>query len=80
VLHDDRGILEVVLPGASPEPPRRRQRRADPLALTAGPCGVQAHLVREGGLGPALPASSALPMILAGADIRVACSLVAAPA
>ena len=61
-----------------PEPPRRRRRPAGPLALTMGPYGAQAHLVRDAGLGPALPSSSALPMILAGADVRVARRLVSA--
>ena len=61
-----------------PEPPRRRRRRAGSLALTVGRYGAQAHLVRDAGLGPALPSSSALPMILAGADVRVARRLVSA--
>jgi hypothetical protein len=62
-----------------PEPPRRRRRRpVGSLALTVGPYGVQAHLVRDAGLGPALPSSSALPMILAEADVRVARRLVSA--
>ena len=61
-----------------PEPPRRRKPPAGPLALTVGPYGVQAHLVREGGLGPALPSSSALPMIMTGADVSVARRLVSA--
>ena len=63
-----------------PEPPQRRRRRPGSLALTVGPYGVQAHLVRDAGLGPALPSSSALPMILAGADVRVARRLVSAGA
>src|SRR5215831_16229469 len=49
-----------------PVPSRRRKRAAVPLALTLGAYGVQARPVREDGLGPALPSSSALPMILAG--------------
>lgn len=61
-----------------PRPPRRRRRPAVSLALAVGPHGVQAHLVRDAGLGPALPSSSALPMILAGADVRVARRLVSA--
>jgi hypothetical protein len=61
-----------------PGPPRCRRRRPGSLALTVGPYGVQAHLVRDAGLGPALPSSSALPMILAGADVRVARRLVSA--
>jgi hypothetical protein len=61
-----------------PEPSRRRRRPAGELALTMGPYGVQAHLVGDAGLGPALPSSSALPMILAGADVRVARRLVLA--
>jgi len=39
---------------------------------------VQARLVRDGGLGPAVQISSALPMILAGADVYVARGLVCA--
>jgi len=35
-------------------------------------------LVRDGGLGPAVQISSALPMILAGADVYVARGLVCA--
>ena len=61
-----------------PAPPRRRRRRVGSLALTMGAYGVQAHLVRDAGLGPALPSSAALPMILVGADIRVARGLVSA--
>jgi len=61
-----------------PEPPRRRKRPAGPVALTIGPYSVQARLVRDGGLGPAVQISSALPMILAGADVYVARGLVCA--
>jgi len=61
-----------------PEPSRRRKQPAAPVALTIGPYGVQAHLVRDGGLGPALQSSSALPMILAGADVHVARKLICA--
>jgi len=61
-----------------PEPPRRRGRSAGgPLALVLGPYGVQAHRVGETSLGTALQSSSALPMILAGAEVHVACRLVA---
>ena len=61
-----------------PRPSRRRKRPADPLALTVGPYGVQARRVRDDGLGPALQNASALPMILAGADVYVARRLVSA--
>jgi hypothetical protein len=61
-----------------PEPPRRRKTPAGSLALTVGPYGAQARLLRDSGLGPALPSSSALPMILAGADVYVARRLVSA--
>ena len=61
-----------------PAPSRRRKRAAVPLALTLGAYGVQARPVRDDGLGPALPSSAALPMILAGADIYVARKLVSA--
>ncbi len=61
-----------------PEPPRRRKQPAGPIALTVGPFGVQAHLIRDSGLAPALQSSSALPMILAGADVYVARRLVSA--
>jgi hypothetical protein len=61
-----------------PEPPPRRKTRASPLALTPGPYGAQARLLRDSGLGPALPSSSALPMILAGTDVYVARGLVSA--
>jgi hypothetical protein len=61
-----------------PEPARRRKLPAGPLALTVGLYGVQAHAFGHDGLGPALPSSSALPMILAGADVYVARRLVSA--
>ena len=61
-----------------PVPSRRRKRAAVPLALTVGAYGVQARPVRAGSLGPALPSSSALAMILAGADMYVARGLVSA--
>jgi hypothetical protein len=61
-----------------PAPARRRKRDAVPLALTVGAYGVQARPVRDGGLGSALPSSSALQMILAGADVYVARRLVSA--
>ncbi|MGI8329408.1 hypothetical protein ACRYCC_05540 [Actinomadura scrupuli] len=59
-----------------PEPARRRRKAAGPLALTLGPYGVQAHRLHDGALGHALQSSSALPMILAGADVQVARRLV----
>ena len=59
-----------------PAPSRRRKRAAIPLALTVGAYGVQARPVRGGCLGPALPGSSALPVILAGADVYIARRLV----
>jgi hypothetical protein len=61
-----------------PRPSRRRKRPGSPVALTVGPYGAQARLVREDGPGPALPGSSALSMILAGVDVYVARRLVAA--
>ncbi|MFA1546273.1 hypothetical protein [Actinomadura chokoriensis] len=61
-----------------PEPPHRREGPGGPLALTLGRYGVQAHELPDGALGPALPSSSALPMILAGAEVRVARRLVSA--
>ena len=41
------------------------------LALTVGPYGAQARYADEGGLGLALPASDALPMILGGSQTYV---------
>ena len=62
-----------------PAPSHRRKQPAGPLALTMGAYGVQARRVRDSsGLGPALQNSSALPMILAGADVYVARPLVSA--
>ena len=58
-----------------PRPRRQRRRPAAAIALTMGACGVQARRIRADGLGPALPGSSALPMILAGADVYVARTL-----
>lgn len=52
-----------------PKPSRRRKRSGGPVVLTVGPYGARARLVRDGGLGPALPGSSALSMILAGTDV-----------
>src|SRR5438132_10586792 len=49
-----------------PKPSRRRRHASGPLALTVGPYGAQARVVRDGGLGHALPGSAALAMILAG--------------
>ena len=59
-----------------PEPSRRRKQPAGALALTVGPYGVEARLIRDSALGPALQSSSALPMIRAGADVYVARRLV----
>ncbi|HEY5016677.1 MAG TPA: hypothetical protein VII59_07850 [Streptosporangiaceae bacterium] len=61
-----------------PQPARRRRRRSAAIALTIGPYSVQARLVSDGGLGPALATSSALPMILAGSGVVVARRLVVA--
>ena len=62
-----------------PEPPQPRgPRPVRPIALTLGPYGVQARLVRESGFGPALDGSAALPIILAGATVVVARQLVTA--
>jgi hypothetical protein len=62
-----------------PEPSRRRKQPPGTLALMLGRFGVQAHRIRDGGeLGPALLSSTALPMILAGAEVRVARELVSA--
>ena len=61
-----------------PEPSRRRRRRGGPIALTVGPYSVLARLVRDDGLGSALDSAAALPMILAGADVVIARSLVTA--
>ena len=49
-----------------------------PLALKASRYGVQAHPIDGGDLGPALPSSTALPMILAGAEVHIADQLVSA--
>jgi hypothetical protein len=59
-----------------PEPSRCPRPTTGPLALTVGPYGVQARLVHDAELGPALLSSSALQMILAGADVRIARSLI----
>ncbi|HEX4090580.1 MAG TPA: hypothetical protein VHZ33_17845 [Trebonia sp.] len=63
-----------------PKPARQRGRpgSAIAIALTVGPYSVQARPVVDGGLGPALATSSALPMILAGSGVLVPRSLVAA--
>ncbi|MFB4309718.1 hypothetical protein [Actinomadura sp. GTD37] len=55
-----------------PEPPRCPAEPGGPLALTLGRYGVQAHELLDGVLGPALQSSAALPMILAGAEVRIA--------
>lgn len=49
-----------------------------PLALVLGRYGTQAHLIVDNTLGPALPSTSALPTILAGAEVRIARRLVLA--
>ena len=59
-----------------PEPPHSPAEPGGPLALTLGRFGVQAHELAGGVLGPALPGSAALPMILAGADVHVARRLI----
>lgn len=59
-----------------PEPPARRTRRTGRLVLKQSRYGLQAHPARADGLGPALQSSSALPMILAGADVYVPRSVV----
>lgn len=61
-----------------PEPPQCAAEPGGPLALVLGRYGVQAHELRGGALGPALPGSAALPMILAGVQVRVARRLVSA--
>ena len=59
------------------DPTERSERGSGgTLALTVGPYGVQARCIDEGGLGVALPASEALPMILGGAKTYVARRLV----
>ncbi|WP_330254394.1 hypothetical protein OG874_07535 [Nocardia sp. NBC_00565] len=57
-----------------PEPPHgadAEPRATESLALTFGRYGAQAHLIRDGALGPALPSPATLPMILAGTRIFV---------
>lgn len=58
-----------------PEPPQSgadaEPRATESLALTFGRYGAQAHLIREGTLGLALPSPAALPLILADARIFV---------
>ncbi|SHM65136.1 hypothetical protein [Cryptosporangium aurantiacum] len=54
-----------------PEPPAARRRPLRPLALRLGTYGVQAHLVRDGTLGTAVPTAAAVPTILAGAPVYV---------
>jgi hypothetical protein len=61
-----------------PAPSRRRRQHAISLALTVGAYGVQARPIRDSGLGPVLPISSALSMILARADVLVEHRLVSA--
>lgn len=59
-----------------PEPPVDSEQPAGALALKLGPYGVQAHAVLGDGIGVALPSASAVPMILAGTPVYVACKLV----
>jgi hypothetical protein len=61
-----------------PDPGERRKERGGPLALKLGRWGTQAHLITEDGLGFALLSASALPMILAGAEVYVEGRLAAA--
>jgi hypothetical protein len=61
-----------------PKPARQRKRPVGPIALTLGPYGVLARRVHDGGFGPALDGSAALPMILAGTDVMIARRLVTA--
>jgi hypothetical protein len=61
-----------------PDPGGDERRAPRPLAVTVGRYGAQAHLLTDDGPGPALPSSEALPMILAGAEVRIARRLVTA--
>ncbi|XVQ14765.1 hypothetical protein ACQP1W_20185 [Spirillospora sp. CA-255316] len=62
-----------------PDPPRQTAHATGPLALSIGPYGIQVREVGEdGGLGLALENSSALSMILAGAEVYIARRLVIA--
>ena len=56
-----------------PEPPQYggATGATESLALMFGRYGAQAHIIRDGALGPALPSPAALPMILAGTRIFV---------
>ncbi|GAB1812510.1 hypothetical protein [Mycobacterium sp. MUNTM1] len=59
------------------DPAERGEGSSDgTLALTVGPYGAQARNVEEGGLGPALPTSEALPIILGGSRVYLARQLV----
>ena len=60
-----------------PEPSEPMQASDGQLALTVGRYGVQAHLAVQDGLGPALPSALALPMIIAGAEVHIAGTLMA---
>lgn len=60
-----------------PKPPEQPGSAGSPLALTIGRYGAQVHLVDGDRLGPALPSSEALPMILDDAQVFVARQLVA---
>ncbi|RAY12649.1 hypothetical protein DPM19_23940 [Actinomadura craniellae] len=60
-----------------PEPPPGGEPPGGPIALVVGPYGVQARQFHDGVLGTALESSTALPMMLAGANVHVARRLVA---
>ncbi|MDI9979793.1 hypothetical protein [Rhodococcus sp. IEGM 1307] len=56
-----------------PEPEERHaQSGADPLVLVLGRYGTQAHHIVDGGIGPALLSSEAMPMIIDGCQTLVA--------
>lgn len=60
-----------------PEPTERHELADGVLALKLGTYAVQAHYVRNGELGLAMPTSEALGMILGGSRIYIARRLVA---
>ncbi|MFI7190246.1 hypothetical protein [Nocardia nova] len=55
---------------------RKKQAGNDTMVLVVGPYGTQAHLVVDGGIGPALPSSEAMPLILGGCRAFVSRKLV----
>jgi hypothetical protein len=61
-------------PAASVEP--EVDAGAVRLAVVLGRYGAVAHTVADGALGPALPSTAALPLIRAGAEVRIARQLV----